>query len=50
MFDISNLNIGHFFSDNNLDYEDELIIRREFLFDGNFYLKVNHGPLLTIAL
>ena len=34
VFDIGDLDIQDFFLDNNLDYDNELIIRREFIFEG----------------
>jgi len=44
-FNISHLNIKDFFSINNLDYEDSVIIRREFLFEGKSRSFVNDTPV-----
>jgi len=45
IFNISHLNIQDFFSNNNLDYEDNLIIRREFLFEGKSRSFINDSPV-----
>ena len=44
-FSISQLNIQNFFLENDLDYEDELIIRREFNFEGKSRSFINDSPV-----
>ncbi|MAQ47548.1 MAG: DNA repair protein RecN [Flavobacteriales bacterium] len=45
IFSISQLNIHNFFSENDLDYENELIIRREFSFEGKSRSFINDSPV-----
>ena len=45
LFDVSNLDIKDFFLDNNLDYQSNLIIRREFLFEGKSRTFINDTPI-----
>ena len=43
--DISQLSIQNFFLENDIDYEDELIIRREFNFEGKSRSFINDSPV-----
>ena len=45
VFSISHLNIQDFFYDNELDYEEHLIIRREFVFEGKSRSFINDSPV-----
>ena len=45
LFNISSLNLKSFFNDHKLDYEDNLIIRREFLFEGKSRSFINDTPV-----
>tara|TARA_B100001142_G_C14347289_1_gene660566 strand:+ start:5790 stop:7457 length:1668 start_codon:yes stop_codon:yes gene_type:complete len=45
IFNISHLNLQLFFQDHNLDYDDSLIIRREFSADGKSRSFVNDSPV-----
>ncbi len=45
VFDISRLNLLHFFSENDLDYEDFTIIRREIVPSGKSRAFVNDTPV-----
>ena len=45
VFHVSHLDIKDFFLDNNLDYEDNVLIRREFLFEGKSRSFVNDSPV-----
>jgi len=44
-FDISKYNLAAFFEDNDLDYEDETIIRREILPSGKSRAFINDSPV-----
>ena len=50
IFDISSLNIKNFFSRNNIDYQSDLIIRREFLFEGKSRSFINDTPVTLNVL
>jgi DNA repair protein RecN (Recombination protein N) len=45
VFQVSDLNIEDFFMKYNLDYEDNLIIRREFVFEGKSRSFINDTPV-----
>jgi len=45
LFNISQLNIVDFFKFHHLDYDKELIIRREFVFDGKSRTFINDSPV-----
>ena len=45
VFDVSHLDIRDFFLENHLDYEDNVLIRREFLFEGKSRSFVNDTPV-----
>jgi len=45
IFDISSLNIKDFFCHNDIDYQSNLIIRREFLFEGKSRSFINDTPV-----
>ena len=45
IFNISKLNLKFFFDNHNLDYSDNLIIRREFLFEGKSRSFINDSPV-----
>ncbi|MAQ70228.1 MAG: hypothetical protein CMD23_03945, partial [Flavobacteriales bacterium] len=45
VFQVSNLDIEDFFINYNLDYEDNLIIRREFVFEGKSRSFINDSPV-----
>ena len=49
-FDISNYNLNDFFEANDLDFEDETIIRREILPSGKSRAFVNDSPINLSAL
>lgn len=49
IFDISQLNLKEFFHTNDLDYQDETIIRREISADGKSRAFINDSPV-TITL
>mgnify|MGYP006126672283 FL=1 len=49
-FNIKNLNLNSFFSENELDYEDETILRREILPSGKSRAFVNDTPVSLLVL
>lgn len=49
-FHISTYNLGSFFQDHDLDYEDETIIRREIAIDGKSRAFVNDSPVTLSIL
>lgn len=50
VFDISELNIQHFFEDNALDYQHETIVRREITPDGKSRAFINDTPVTLAVL
>lgn len=49
-FDITNYNLTHFFKSNDLDFENETIIRREILPSGKSRAFVNDSPINLTSL
>ena len=49
-FDITNYNLTHFFESNDLDFENETIIRREILPSGKSRAFVNDSPINLTSL
>ena len=44
-FDVSGLKLQNFFTDNNLDYQDDTIVRREILVNGKSRAFINDTPV-----